>query len=231
MSNIFITGTSKGIGLQLSELFLNEGHKVFGCSRSLPDISNVNYKHYICDVSDEKKVIEIKNDLIKKNIKIDILINNAGIASMNHILTTSSLSAHSIINTNFFGTFLFTREFSKIMIKNKYGRIINFSTCAAALNLEGESIYAASKSAVESFTRTSSKELAPFNITVNAIGITPYETDLIRSVPKDKINLLLKKQPLSRYATLDDIKNAVDFFLSERSSFITGQVIYLGGIN
>jgi 3-oxoacyl-[acyl-carrier protein] reductase len=212
-------------------LFLKEGHRVFGCSRGESNIFNDDYRHYICDVSNEKNIIEIKNDLIKSKINIDILINNAGIASMNHILTTSSISAHNIINTNFFGTFLFTREFSKLMIKNKNGRIINFSTCAAALSLEGESIYAASKSAVESFTKTSARELAPFNITVNAVGITPYKTDLIRSVPKEKIDSLLNKQPLSRYAVLDDIKNVVDFFCSERSSFITGQVLYLGGIS
>jgi 3-oxoacyl-[acyl-carrier protein] reductase len=231
MSNIFITGTSKGIGFELANLFLNEGHNVFGCSRGESSIINKNYKHYTCDVSDENSVINIKNDFIKSGKNIDILINNAGIASMNHVLSTPLDSVKNIFFTNFFGTFLFTREFSKLMIKNKFGRIINFSTCAAALDLEGESAYASSKSAVESFSRITAKELAPFNITVNIVGITPYQTDLIRGVPSDKIEKLLSKQSINKFIKICDIKNIVDFFISKESSFITGQKIYLGGIN
>lgn len=231
MNNILITGTSKGIGFELSKIFLDQGHFVFGCSRSNQTIFHKNYEHYICDVSSEKDVVNLKNNIIKNNKKIDILINNAGIASMNHIITTPINSAEKIINTNFIGTFLFTREISKIMISNKvFGRIVNFSTCATPLNLEGEAIYASSKSAVETFSRISAKELSKYNITVNILGITPYQTDLILGVPKEKIDKLLENQIIKRYPTINDIKNAVDFFISENSSFITGQTLYLGGI-
>ena len=169
---------------------------------------------------------------IKKEFKkIDILINNAGIASMNHILTTSNESISKLFNTNFLGTFLFTREVAKVMMKEKYGRVINFSTVAKPLRLEGEAVYAASKAAIESFTQTSSKELSSFNITVNAIGPTPIKTDLIKAVPKDKIEELLNKQTIKRFGTFEDIINVIDFFIDDRSSFITGQIIYLGGVN
>ena len=169
---------------------------------------------------------------IKKEFKkIDILINNAGIASMNHILTTSNESISKLFNTNFLGTFLFTREVAKVMMKEKYGRVINFSTIAKPLRLEGEAVYSASKAAIESLTQTSSKELNSFNITVNAIGPTPIETDLIKAVPKDKIEDLLNKQTIKRFGTFEDIINVIDFFIDDRSSFITGQIIYLGGVN
>ena len=183
------------------------------------------------DINDEKSIVSMIRSVKKEFKKIDILLNNAGIASMNHFLTTSYQSVQNIFNTNFFGTFLFSREVSKVMMKQKFGRIVNFTTVASALRLEGEAIYAASKSAVENLTQTIAKELSPYNITVNAIGPTPIQTDLIKAVPKDKIEALLQKQSIKRFGTFEDIKNVIDFFIDKKSDFITGQIIYLGGVN
>jgi 3-oxoacyl-[acyl-carrier protein] reductase len=116
------------------------------------------------------------------------------------------------------------------MQKQKYGRIVNFTTVAVPLNLEGEAIYAASKSAVETLTRIMAKELGGFGITVNSIGPCPIETNLIKTVPKEKIQKLLDQQAIKRYGEFEDISNVIDFFIKPESSFVTGQVIYLGGI-
>lgn len=228
---IVITGTRKGIGKMLCEYYLNKGHFVIGCSRGNSSINHKNYRHYELDVSNENDVISMVHKIKKEFGKIDILLNNAGIASMNHFLTTSFESVNKIFNTNFFGTFLFSREVSKVMMKQKFGRIVNYTTVAAPLRLEGEAIYAASKSAIENFTQTISKELASYGITVNAIGPTPVQTDLIKAVPKDKIEELLKKQTIKRLGTFDDIQNVIDFFIDKKSEFITGQIIYLGGVH
>lgn len=228
---ILITGTSKGIGRYLSERYLELGHTVIGCSRSASDLEHENYSHYELSVSDEKKVINLFKDVRKKHGKIDVLINNAGIASMNHITLIPKKTLDNILNTNVIGTFLFLREASKLMIRQKYGRIINFATVATPIGLEGESIYAASKAAVESITRIASKELSSFNITVNAVGPTPVKTDLIKSVPKEKMDALLQMQAIKRFGEMDDISNVIDFFMSDNSDFITGQVIYLGGVS
>ena len=228
---IVITGTRKGIGKELAEYYLGLGCNVIGCSRGAGTILNENYRHHELDVSNEKDVVKMVRATRKEFSRIDILLNNAGIASMNHFLTTSYGTVQNIFTTNFFGTFIFSREVSKVMMKQKYGRIVNYTTVASALRLEGEAIYAASKGAVENFTQTISKELAPYNITVNAIGPTPVETDLIRAVPKDKIAALLDKQAIKRFGTIDDIKNVLDFFIDDKSEFITGQIIYLGGIH
>ena len=228
---IVITGTSKGIGQALANYYLENGEVVIGCSRAESSIKHENYRHFSLEVNDEKAVIKMIRVVKKEFGKIDILLNNAGMASMNHILTTSVSSVEKIFATNFLGTFIFTREVSKVMIKQKYGRIVNYTTVASALRLEGEAIYTASKAAIENFTQTSAKELAPFNITVNAIGPTPVQTDLIKAVPKDKIDELLAKQAIKRFGKFDDIKNVIDFFISKKSDFITGQIIYLGGVS
>lgn len=228
---IVITGTSKGIGQSLANYYLENGEIVIGCSRGKSSIEHDNYRHFSLEVNDEKAVIKMVRTVKKEFGKIDILLNNAGMASMNHILTTSVSSVEKIFATNFLGTFIFTREVAKVMMKQKYGRVVNYTTVASALRLEGEAIYAASKAAIENFTQTSAKELAPFNITVNAIGPTPVQTDLIKAVPKDKIDELLVKQAIKRFGQFDDIKNVIDFFISKKSDFITGQIIYLGGVS
>jgi len=227
---IVITGTSKGIGKALAEYFLSQDDIVVGCSRAKPSIEHQNYRHFSLDVDDEKAVVRMIREIKKEFKHIDVLINNAGTASMNHILTTSKESTIRVLNTNFVGTFLFTREVSKVMMRQEKGRIINFSTVAKALNLDGEAIYASSKAAVETFSKTSAKELSPFGITVNVIAPTPIQTDLIKAVPKDKIKDLLDKQAIKRFGQFEDIINVVEFFASSKSSFITGQVIYLGGV-
>jgi 3-oxoacyl-[acyl-carrier protein] reductase len=159
------------------------------------------------------------------------LLNNAGIASMNHALLSTAATAQAIFATNFHGTFLFCREVAKTMVRQKAGRIVNFATVATPLRLEGESLYAASKAAVESFTQVLARELGPTGVTVNAVGPTPVPTDLIKSVPKAKMDALLARQAIRRFGAIDDVINVIDFFLSPHSGFITGQVIYLGGVN
>ena len=231
MKTIVITGTRKGIGKEMAEHYLAEGWQVVGCSRGEGSIDHAHYQHFALDVSDEDAVIAMARTIKASHGKVDALLNNAGIASMNHALLTPASTVTRILQTNVVGTFLFCREMSKLMRRTENGRIINFTTVAHPLNLEGEAIYAASKAAVESLTRILARELAELKITVNAIGPTPIETDLIRGVPQEKMDALLARQALGRMGEVRDVINAVDFYLREESDFITGQVLYLGGIN
>ena len=231
MKTIVITGTRKGIGKEMADHYLGEGWQVVGCSRGEGSIEHDHYQHFALDVSDEDAVIAMARTIKASHGKVDALLNNAGIASMNHALLTPASTVNRILQTNVVGTFLFCREMSKLMRRTNNGRIINFTTVAHPLNLEGEAIYAASKAAVESLTRILARELAELKITVNAIGPTPIETDLIRGVPQEKMDALLARQALGRMGEVRDVINAVDFYLREESDFITGQVLYLGGIN
>jgi 3-oxoacyl-[acyl-carrier protein] reductase len=225
-----ITGASKGIGKFLAQYYLRQGHRVIGCSRSDTDWKAEGYEHHLADVSHETDVKKLFSDIRRKYGKLDHLINNAGIASMNHFMLTPLAAAHKIFDTNFMGTFLFSREAAKLMKKQQYGRIVNFSTVAVPLKLEGEAIYAASKAAVISFTQVIARELADFGITVNAVGPAPVQTDLIAAVPKDKIQNLLDRQAIHKFAEFEDVANVIDFFIRKESAFITGQVLFLGGI-
>jgi 3-oxoacyl-[acyl-carrier protein] reductase len=228
--NIVITGSRKGLGKALAEHYLALGHNVIGCSRQESSITHEHYNHFELDVTDEKAVVSMVRSVRKKFRTVDVLVNNAGMAAMNHFLTTPLSSAEKVMATNVFGTFLFSREIAKLMMKQKSGSIVNYSTVAVPLDLDGEAIYAASKAAVESLTRISAKELALYGIRVNAIGPTPVQTDLIKAVPKQKIEALIESQAIKRLGVENDVINVVDFFISPKSDFITGQVIYLGGV-
>lgn len=240
MAKVFIiTGTRKGIGKDLSEYFLNCGHIVCGCSRGESSISHSNYRHFCLDVSDESAVVAMIRAVRQEFGRIDILLNNAGIASMNHTLTTPYKSVANIFHTNVFGSFLFMREVAKVMsatYKKEHKdsmpfRIVNFATVATPLRLEGEAIYAASKAALVNLTQVCAKELSAFGITINAVGPTPVPTDLIKNVPKAKMDALLNQQAIKRFGNFADVLNVIEFFISEKSDFITGQVVYLGGVN
>ena len=225
-----ITGTRKGIGKFLAEHYVRKGHEVIGCSRAKPEWALEHYRHFETDVADEKAVRAMFSAVRKDYGRLDHLINNAGIASMNHSLLTPVATVQSILSTNVVGTFLFCREAAKLMQPRRWGRIINFTTVATPLKLEGEAIYAASKAAVRSLTEVLAREFAPFGITVNSVGPTPIETDLIRSVPKERMDRLIARQAFPRMGTFEDVANVTDFYLRPESGFITGQNLYLGGI-
>lgn len=228
-SIMVITGTRKGIGRYLAEYYCQHGYQVAGCSREESDFSHNSYRHFCVDVANEDGVKGMFYDITREFGHVDIMINNAGIASMNHVLLTPMKTVRNIFDTNFIGTFLFCRESAKLMRKSG-GRIVNFATVATPLNLEGEAIYAASKGAIESLTRVLARELAPLRITVNAVGPTPVKTDLIRSVPENKMAALLSRQAIKRYGEFRDISNVVDFFIKPESDFVSGQVVFLGGV-
>ncbi|MCS6968239.1 MAG: SDR family oxidoreductase [Cytophagales bacterium] len=227
---LLITGTSRGIGKFLAEKYCEKGINVVGFSRSNATINSDYYTHVVGDILDEGSIKNCFGLIKQKFGQLDVLINNAGVASMNHTLLTPYKTLENIFKTNFYGSFIFSREAAKLMRKKNFGRIINFSTVAVPLNLEGEAVYASSKSAIETLTKIMAKELAPFGITVNCIGPSPIMTDLIKVVPKDKIDELINKQAVKRFAQPDDVYHVINFFIDEKSSLITGQTIYLAGI-
>lgn len=225
-----ITGASRGIGLFLAQHYAAQGHCVVGCSRGAATWEAANYRHFQVDVCDERRVRTVFTAVQKEYGRLDHLINNAGVASMNHSLLTPMSVVHQVLATNLEGTFLFARESAKLMTRRGWGRVVNFCTVAVPLKLEGEAAYVASKAGVLGLTQVLARELGPFGVTVNAVGPGPVETDLIRNVPADKIQSIIDRQAIRRKCENRDIVNVIDFFLRPESDFITGQVLYLGGV-
>lgn len=227
---MLITGTRKGIGKYLAETYAQRGFIVEGCSRGESSIQAPNYTHTSLDVASEKGVKAWVSGVARKHGRIDVVLNNAAIASMNHVLLTPAASANRMLEVNVTGTMLVCRDAAKVMMRRKHGRIVNFTTIVAPIALAGEAVYAASKSAVVTFTRILAFELGQWGITCNSFGATPIMTDMIKGVPKDKIDAVVNGLAIKRLGTHEDCINVCDFFISPASDNITGQVIYLGGI-
>jgi len=227
---ILITGASRGIGESLCRHYLEQGHQVAGLSRSGCSLTHENYHDFQGHVSSEKDVRSLFQNLRSRWKSLDVLINNAGIARMIPFALTPPQTAQEVMEVNYLGTFTTTHAAIRLLRQSKCASVVNLSSVAVPLRLEGEISYAAAKAAVEEFTRIAAKELAAFGITCNAVGPSPVQTDLIRNVAAEKIQALLEKQAISRMATWDDVANVIDFFISERSRMVTGQVIYLGGV-
>lgn len=227
---ILITGASRGIGAELAKRYLGRGDVVIGCARGKASVSDDRYTHVELDVTSEPDVRALFADIRRKHGGLDILINNAGVASMNPVALTPYASARRIVETNILGTFLFTHAAVRLLRHSTAGRIVNLSTVAVPFRLEGEALYAASKSAIETFTRIVAREVSSWGITCNAVGPSPVKTSLTRGVGDDRIQRLIERQAIQRWAEFDDVGNVVDFFLRAESGMITGQVIYLGGV-
>jgi 3-oxoacyl-[acyl-carrier protein] reductase len=161
---------------------------------------------------------------------LDVLVNNAGVARMNALALTPPADARQVVETNVLGVFHLTHQGIRLLRKSPCARIVNVTTVAVPLRLEGEAIYAASKAAVESLTRITAREVGGLGITCNAVGPTPIRTDLIARVPSAKLDALIARQAIPDWATVDDVYNVIEFFLRPESRMITGQVVYLGGL-
>jgi 3-oxoacyl-[acyl-carrier protein] reductase len=229
--SILITGTRKGIGKYLTKYYSDKGFNVFGCSREPINYSLPNYSHYICDITEEKQVKEMLRDIKKNNGYIDILINNAGVnLTLQSTMLVSYQNALKTIEINLLGTFLMSREVARLMIKNSFGRIINFSSMAVELEVEGEAIYTASKSAIISFSRVFAKEVYPFGITCNVVSPSAIETDLMMGIDENALKNVLSRNAIKTKGKMEDVSNTIDWLIKPESDAITGQIIYLGGV-
>ena len=149
---------------------------------------------------------------------------------MNLHLTTPPQTMHKLIACNLLGSMHCCAEAGKMFVRRKAGRIINFSSIAVALGLEGESTYVAAKAGVEAFTRAFAREMAPFGVTVNAVAPGPIPTKLIAGVPEEKIAALRKRQVLPRSLSPEDVWQVVSWLLDERSASLSGEVLHVGGV-
>ena len=165
---------------------------------------------------------------MKKNVTA--FINAAGVASMNMAVTTDESTVQKLIQTNLVGTIYCCQLFAPIMLRQKQGSFINFSTIAVALALKGESVYAASKAGVESFSRTFAREMADFNVRVNCIAPGPIRTDLLRGITDTQIEKITSQQVIQKQFQKSNVCDLVELLLDEKASSLSGQVLNVGGV-
>jgi 3-oxoacyl-[acyl-carrier protein] reductase len=223
---IVVTGASRGLGRAICERLLAAGMEVTGLAR---DVGGVPFPAANCDVSSYDQVRDVARKFKKDGVAISALVNAAGIASMNLAVTTPAETTRRIMEVNLLGTIYCCQQFAPLMIRNKGGSIINFSTIAVALGLKGESIYAASKAGVEGFTRAFAREMADFNVRVNCIAPGPIGTDLLKGITAAQIAKIVSQQIIPRQFTPDAVSDLVELLLDPRSSSLSGQVLHVGG--
>ncbi|HKY98951.1 MAG TPA: SDR family oxidoreductase [Gemmatimonadaceae bacterium] len=226
MDTVIVTGASRGLGRFCAEQLASRGYRVVGMGRSVD--SNAPFEMRSVDVADPASVAAAFKDL-RRDQSVYALINSAGIASMNLVVTTPAETVRTIIATNLLGTIYCSQQVAPALIRRSSGRIINFSTLGVPLAIKGEAIYIASKAGVEGFTRVFAREMAAHGVTVNAVAPGPIETALIAKVPKEKVDDVVRQQIIPRQGTPEDVWNIVSMLLSPEGSMISGETIHVGG--
>lgn len=181
------------------------------------------------DVSLHQDAEELTSKTIEKFGRIDILVNNAGVTKDSLLVRMKDEDWDFVINVNLKGTFNCTRAVSKVMMKQKNGRIVNISSVVGIMGNSGQANYSASKAGIIGFTKAVAKELASRGILVNAIAPGFIDTDMTRALSNELRENLLKIIPLGRLGMDKDVAEAVRFLVSDRASYITGQVIHVNG--
>ena len=228
MPTALITGTSQGVGRALAERLLADGWVVHGFGRGPQALTHEHFHAHVVDVTDEAAV-RSEVATVAAAGRIDILINNAGSAALNAFLLTPGKVAENLMRVNYLGTFHCLQAVGKVMVRQRGGLVINLTTVAVPLSLEGEAAYVASKAAVEALTKVAAKELASQGVRVIALGLGPVDTKLTRAVPKAalaKINGAIGRPEGTTMA------QAVEFILSclRDPEIKTGSVEYLGTV-
>ena len=209
-SNIVITGTSRGVGHELTKKFLRKGNKVWGCSRGKNNINQKNYFHTKIDLCEEFKIENWVKKIEKEtNKNIDIFISNSSIFNRNLNSLETDLSIVETIKINLLAPILLAKYISRCMIKNKKGTIIFFSSIASILDEIGTSTYGSSKSGLETFAKIIKKELKSFKIKISIFRILYVSTKLSNELNKNKIINLKKKFKTNKFGTVNKIFNEI----------------------
>lgn len=239
MKTVLITGASRGIGRATAIKFAENGYNIVinynkseSKARSLQkELLKYNVRTMLikADVADEKQVKSMV-DFAKKTFgSIDVLVNNAGISLTKQIQDCKLAEIKKVLDTNTLGSILVTREVSKLMIAQKYGKIVNISSIWGKVGGSMESVYSASKGAIIAFTLALAKELAPSNINVNCVCPGVVETDMMKMYDDKEKEVLKDNTPLNKLGNPTDIANAIYFLSTNESSFITGQILTVDG--
>ncbi len=238
MKNVLITGASGDIGSEIAKNFASLGYrlllvynhnfeKINDLSTELSAITETAI--FKCDLSKEEDAKNLIDEIIKKFKRIDVLVNSAGVSLIKQIQDTKMEDYDFIFNNNVKSTINTIKFVVPYMISEKYGKIINISSMWGKVGASMESLYSASKGAINSLTLSLAKELGPSNINVNAVCPGLIKSKMNANIEKEAIDEIIASTPLNRIGSCKDVANLVEFLSSDKADFITGQIISVDG--
>ncbi len=232
MKTALITGASRGIGNAIALNLKNEGYRVLGTATSTKGVSKLEdqgIEGLVLDLNSFDSKEQLWEQVESKEIQISVLVNNAGITRDNIVLRMSENEWQDIMNVNLNGTFYLSKKVLKMMLKSKWGRIINITSTSASIGNRGQSNYSAAKAGVEAFTKSLAREVGKRSITINSIAPGFIDTDMTQQSDGVNSDELIKEIPLARFGRPDEVAHLASFLCSEEASYITGQTIHING--
>ena len=232
MRTALVTGATRGIGKAIAEKLKADNYKVLGTATSDSGVDTLNsndIEGYLLDLNSKDSIENFWSKLESDNKTISVLVNNAGITRDNIILRMSDEEWSDIMNVHLYGTFQLSKRALKMMLKNKWGRIINISSASASIGNRGQSNYAAAKAGVEAFTKSLAKEVGKRDITINAVAPGFISTDMTENNKGVNADHLVKEIPLGRFGDPEEVASLISFMCSDGASYITGQTIHING--
>jgi len=233
-----VTGAGRGIGRAIALKFAAEGADVVCVSRTQENSEKVAnevsalgrkaWAHAV-DVADATAVADAAEKILAEAGRVDILVNNAGVTRDGLLMRMSDADWDTVLDTNLKGAFLVTKAFSRSMIKQRAGRILNISSIVGLIGNAGQCNYSASKAGLIGFTQSAARELASRGITVNAIAPGFIETDMTSDLKPEVRTALLNQIPLGCFGSADDIAGAALYLAGPAARYITGQVLTVDG--
>ncbi|MDQ7033218.1 MAG: 3-oxoacyl-[acyl-carrier-protein] reductase [Desulfonauticus sp.] len=234
-----ITGGSRGIGKAIALKLAEQGFQVFFTYVSRPELAKEvvaeieskggKARSFCLDSSNWEEVGQFFKQEIKDKVSLKVLVNNAGITRDTLLVRMKPKDWEDVLKVNLTGAFICLQQAAKIMMKERYGRIINITSVVGQCGNVGQANYSAAKAGLIGLTKTAALELAPRNITVNAIAPGFIDTDMTRNIPEEIRQEYQSKIPLARFGSSEDVAELVGFLASEKASYITGQVIGVNG--
>lgn len=233
-----VTGAARGIGREIALSFAREGADLIcvdldseGLEETVSEIEKIgrSSKSYLCNIAKFKEVEEVFKDILKEFPQIHILVNNAGITRDNLFIRMSEEEWDLVLEVNLKGAFNCSKIISRIMLKQREGKIINIASVIGLVGNIGQVNYSASKGGLIAFTKSLARELASRNINVNAIAPGFIKTKMTEQLPEAIKSEMLKKIPLARLGEPLDVAKAALFLASSLSNYITGQVLVVDG--